>query len=226
MSKKEPISEKEQRLLDAVKALNPKELEAYRFFVKENQMQVAEEQADHLFELYCNGSSCDEIRKIVKAYSFGQIVACRVMGDWDKRKLDKQLAIKTVVPGQADVTLLESQEFLGDLIIATSRKFSRQLKGFIATHDERLLEGLPIPKTIKDYQILLDTFMKASGQDDTSKKLPPVAPNINVQVNVNNQTAVKEDDNEATLDELLGITVTDVEFEEVPKKQITDGEEK
>jgi hypothetical protein len=220
---KEPISEKEQRLLDAVKALNPKELEAYKFFVKENQIQISEEVSDHLFELFCNGSSCDDIRRTVKSYSFGQIVACRVMGDWDKRKLEKQLAIKTIVPEQNPITLLESQEFLGDLIVATSRKYSKQLKGFIATNDERLLEGLPIPRNMKDYAILLESFMKASGQDEVKKVVH--SGNINLTPAVSPVTIKEEEDNEKTLDELLGIEVVDVEFEEIPKKQLTDGKE-
>jgi hypothetical protein len=222
---KEPISEKEQRLLEALKRLTPKELEAYRYFIKTNQMEVAEEASDKMFELFSNGSTCDDIRKIVQAYSFGQIVACRVIGDWDNRKLEKQLAMKTVVPEQNPIQLLEAREFLGDLIVATNRKFSRQLKGYIATGDILLLEGLPIPKNMKEYQILLQSFLEASGQSDTKKlPAPAPAPNINVQVNVN-QNGVKEDDNEITLDELLGITVVDVDFVPTPKKQLTDGKE-
>jgi hypothetical protein len=217
---KDPISEKEKKLVDALKALTPRELEAYRYFVKEGQMQVSDEQSDHMFELFCNGSTCDQIRKIVQAYSFGQIVACRVIGGWDERRESKRLATTTIVPAQANVTLLESQEFLGDLILATTKKFGKQLKRYIATGEEAQLEGIPLPRSLKEYQIALDMFMKASGQDE--KKVvhsgtigvAPVAPSAVIK---------PEEDNEATLDELLGTEVVDVDFEQVPPKQITDG---
>jgi hypothetical protein len=217
------VSDKEKRLVAAIKRLDPKERDAYRFFVKENQLEIGSDAADKLFDLYCNGSSCDEIRKAVKSYSLGQIVGARVMHDWDVRKEQKRLSMVKVIPDQAPVTLLEAQEFLGDLILATNRRFRESLKEYIATGDEALLPGLPMPKNMKELQTLVELFMKASGQDN--EKVVKHIGSVDVKHQVESPTIKQEEDNEATLDELLGLNIVDAEFKEVEHKMITDGKE-
>lgn len=217
-------SEKEKKLVENLKRLTPKELDAYRFFVKEDQLQIADEASDSMFDLFCNGKSCDDIRKIVKAYSYGQIVACRVIGDWDSRKEARRLATETEVPNQAPITLLEASDFLSDLILATNKRFSARLKQYRATGDELLLEGIPLPRNMKEYDTLIQLFMKASGQD-TEKTVKYTG-----KVDINHQVGAPvaegkpiEEDNEATLDELLGINIKDADFEDLAPKQLTDG---
>ncbi|HVT61911.1 MAG TPA: hypothetical protein VHD33_00275 [Legionellaceae bacterium] len=215
------VSEKETRLTEALKKLTPKELEMYRYFLKENQAEISEESADKLYDAYFNGSSCYEIYKTVKSYSYSQIVAARVMYDWDNRKLNQKLELETNVPSQAGDTLLAAQDFLGDLIVATGLRYKQRLKGYIATKDTALLEGLPLPKSMKEIQTLVELFMKASGKEETTK---------NINVNVKNEVvktpilSIPEDKGlESALDELLGIEPTDAEFVEVkqlePKKE-------
>lgn len=219
---KDPISDKEKKLVENLKKLNPKELEAYRYFIKEDQLQIADEASDHMFDLFCTGKNCDEIRKIVKSYSYGQIVACRVIGDWDNRKEARRLATRTDVPEQAPITLLEAADFLGDLILATKKRFSAKLKQYNATGDESLLEGLPMARNVKELQTVVELFMKASGQDSEKVVKHTGTVDVNHQVAAPVAKPVEED-NEATLDELLGINIVDTEFEAVEPKQLTDG---
>src|SRR6185437_3428296 len=101
--------------------------------------------------------------------------------------------------------------------------FRDKLKRYIATGDEEALEGIKLPNNIKDYKDLIETFMKASGQDEKNVKHthtlePPKEPE---------PIDVKPKNAEATLDELMGISfkTKDAEFEPVKPKQLTDGKD-
>ena len=66
------ISEKEEKLGKLLKLLTPDELKAYRYHVENDIIEISDIAADKMFDLYSNGSTCDQIRKIVKVllYSF------------------------------------------------------------------------------------------------------------------------------------------------------------
>ena len=167
----QPSSDKEIRLATAVKALPERELQAYRYFVKNGQIEVAADKAEELFRLYQRGSTCEEIRRLFPAFSLGQVVACRVMLGWDDRKTAEIKNLRTEVPAHVETTQLETQEFLSNLLHASHKKWNDALALYNATGDRKHLDdaGVPIPKTMKELRDLTELYMKVSGTD--SKKV-------------------------------------------------------
>jgi hypothetical protein len=159
------VSEKETRIAKAIKALTPRELDAYKYFVRTKQTQIADKTADEMYALYAQGTSCDEIRKLLVGFSLGQIVGARVIFGWDERLAGERAALVTEVPARASQTQLQNVDFLGKLLTATHKQWSDKLQRYIASGDESLLVGLPMPKNIKDLSALVELFLKSTGQD-------------------------------------------------------------
>ena len=214
-----PVSEKEEKLAKKLKLLNKDELKAYNYFVDNEVIGLSEETSDKMLDLYCNGSSCDDIRKLIRGYSLGQIVAARISWDWDERKEERIKKIVENMPSQTPLALLESQEFLSDMLRATQRRFKQNLKKYIATGDEEALDGFKLPNNIKEYSQLVEIFMKASGFD--SEKSVKHTHTIEPPKEPEKIEAPMSD--EETLDDLLNrkkSKIKDVEFQTVEPKQI------
>jgi len=164
-------SDKEVRLATAIKGLPERELQAYRYFVKNDQKEVPDANREELYRLYQRGSTCEEIRRLFPHFSLGQVVACRVMHGWDDRKGVEVKNLKKEVPEKVETVQLETQEFLANLLHATGKKWGDALLLYNATGNVAHLDaaGVPIPKTMKELRDLTELYMKVSGTD--SKKV-------------------------------------------------------
>jgi len=210
------VSEKEKRLSEALSKLSDKELAQWKFFRKSNQNEISPDICDQMFRLFQRGSSCDEIRRIFGSYSISQIVAARVMHDWDVRKDIEVENIKVEVPAKTEVTQLEMQEFLANILTASHRKFNDALKLYIATGDATHLDkaGVPMPKNTRELKEIVEMYMKVAGID--SKKVE-VKHSGGVVHEVKQVRSSEEA--ESIMDELLGEDPVDAEFVEAPKEE-------
>jgi hypothetical protein len=209
---------KESKLAKILKGLNERELGAYRYFIRAKQPSIAEDKAEEMFRLYARGSSCEEIRRLFPVFGLGAIVACRVAFEWDSRVTSDRENQKKDVVERTTGTQLEMQEFLSTLMAVSNQRFMDAMKLYIATRDPKYLEGIPLPKNIRDVQGMIDAYMKIAGLD--SKKV-----DVSVHGNVNHSAspktiALQQDEAEAAVDQLLG-DVVDVEVTPVlPQSQV------
>jgi hypothetical protein len=151
--------------LESLKAnLSPRELQAYDSCVRQNKPPVAEMVADSFYQMYLAGASCAEIQKSNQGFTLGQIVRCRLDGNWDVLRAEHQAKLYAGVTDAVRQAQMESVKFLA-LRMAASHKFhTEKLLKFIQTGDEKLIDGLGI-KDFKQYQETLATLMKVTGQD-------------------------------------------------------------
>ena len=204
-------SEKETRLATALRALPEPELAAYRYFVRHKQPEISEDKAEELFKLYQRGSTCAEIRRLFPQFTFGQVVASRVMRAWDDRKIVEVKNLQVEVPARVETAHLETQEFLANLLHASNRRFSDALKLYIATGDVKQLEGVPLPRNVKDLRDVVELYMKMSGTD--TKRVE-----VSVKGGVKHSVErVKPEEAEGIMDDLLADDEepVDAEFTEV-----------
>lgn len=202
-------SDRETRLANAISALSERELQAYRYFVKTKQETPLEERADELFVLYSQGADCEEIRRQSKRYSLSQVVACKVIYSWDARKAEHKEQLQVDVPQRAAQVHLEQVDYLADLLTAAQVQHRAKIRQFLATGgtDKTLLEGVPLPKTFKEYRDLFELFMRGTGQD---KKRVEVSGTVRLDSSTGAANVVTAAEAESIMDRLLGEAV-DVE---------------
>jgi hypothetical protein len=203
----ELVSAKEARIATSLKSLNKRELDAYKYAVDMSQPDVKPEMAEEMYSLFASGSTCEGIRRQMVSYSLGQVVVARVTGNWDGRLAEYRAILIQTIPERAAQTQLESVELVSAMLQATNKKWIEKIKQYIATGDDKLLEGIPLPKTIKDVQALVELFLKMTGQE---KKRIEVTGGLTVD-HQGAAAAVTAEDADKVMKELLG-EVTDAEF--------------
>ncbi len=151
--------------LERLKAgLNARELQAYELCVKRNQMAVSDIASDSFYQMYLAGASCQDIQKSNTGFTLGQIVRCRLEGDWDNLRAEYQARLYTGVADAVKQAQMESVKFLALRLTASHKFHTDRLLKFIQSGDEKLVEGLGVDN-FKQYQETLDTLMKATGQN-------------------------------------------------------------
>lgn len=201
------------KLAKILKGLNERERAAYRYYIRAQQPAISEDKAEEMFRLYQRGTSCEEIRRLFATFGLGQIVACRVTYEWDSRVSCERENQKKDIEERTSGTQLDMQEFLSTLMAVSNQRFMDSMKLYLATRDPKYLEGLPLPKSMRDVQGMIDAYMKIAGLD--SKKV-----DVNVHGNVNHSASpqsitLQQDEAEAAVNQLLG-DVIDVDSTPVP----------
>jgi hypothetical protein len=205
-------SDKEVRLATAIKALSDRERAAYKYFVNNEVRGIPEQNQEELFKLYKAGNGCEELRRLFPHFSLGQIVAARVMWQWDERKGDAVATLKSEVPTKVETVQLETQDFLANLLRASQMKHNDALKRYIATGDESHLNGVPLPKNMKELRDLTELYMKASGTDAKKVEVKHTGQIQHVAQKVSAEEATN------IMDDLLAEDIIDAEVTEPPKQ--------
>lgn len=207
---------KEQRLAKRLTGLDQRELAAYRYFVKTKQPEPGEVIAEELFKLYLQGADCEEIRRQKMSLSLGQVVACKVMFDWDARRAAYRTHLQVSVPERAAQVHLEQVDFMADMLTAAQAKTRDRIRQYLITKDEKLLEDIPIPKNMREYQALFDMFLRGTGQD---KKKIEVSGSVSVDHRTGLATSVSADEAANIIDNLLADEAIDVKAVPVHRPQ-------
>lgn len=211
-----PKDDKEVRLATAIAALDPRERNAYKYFLQAKQ-EVSPDLSDELFQLYLQGADCEEIRRQRKnSVGLSLIVACRVIYDWDARRAAYRSDLVTNLPARTEQVQAEQVNFMADLLTATQLSTRKKVREYLATGDEKLLEGLPIPKNMREYGALFDMFLRGSGND---KKRIEVSGRVTHDHHTGAATGVSPDEAAGIIDGLLSDRAIDVEAVPVPAVQ-------
>lgn len=199
-------NDSETGLTKAIKALDQREWDAYRYFLDHKQPEVAEDTADKFYLLYVQGKTCEEIRRLHKGFSYGQVVAARVRYEWDERRTQYRRHLQTEVPQRAQQVHIETVDFLADMLTATQQKVRESIALYLQTGDQAHLKDVPIPKSAKDLKDLMALFMTATGQD---KKRVEFSGTVKVDGRTGMSTPVSSDEAAEIARQLLEQKVID-----------------
>lgn len=160
------LTVEQKDLAQRLSLLGERELQAYKYSIKNKQPELSPALSDELYELFLQGRTCEEIRKTKPALAFGAIVRARIDQLWDKRAADHQRELLQRVPVVVQQTQLESAEFISKLLMASHKMLEGQINDFLATGDKKHLSGTFLENiTVKQYRDLLSTLVEATGQN-------------------------------------------------------------
>ena len=198
----------ETALTLALNGLDQREMEAYRYVLKVKSAEIAEDTAERMYEMFLAGKTCEDIRKINKGYSLGQIVACRIKYGWDARVLKYQEMLQLTVPDRAIQTTLETVDFISKLLTVNQMRMSEAIDKYMLTRNEEDLKGVILVKNAKELKELVELLMKTTGQD---KKRIEFSGKVNVvQAQTGAVTSMSSADADAIARQLLGEKIIDV----------------
>lgn len=118
-----------------------------------------------MFELYLNGSTCDEIVKINNnQFTLGQVLEVRVRDSWDDKREKHLSDLYGGIREKVKQTQMEAVAFTSDLLAAAHKQYGQKLKRYLQSGDEKDLGTLSL-SGLQSYQKAVDILMKLTGQD-------------------------------------------------------------
>ena len=149
----------------AIAKLPSREFDAYSYFCRTHTSPIAPSTQAQMFNLYLQGTDCEGIRKFTNGFTLGQIVAAKVIGQWDLRRQEHTDTLLNGVRARVQQIGLESIVFISDALAATHKHHGEKFKKYLLTGNEEDLGDAPVGYSIKQYKDLLEMLMKATGMD-------------------------------------------------------------
>jgi len=208
-----PSTPAETALTIALNGLDQREMDAYRYVLKVKSLEIAEDTAERMYEMFLAGKACEDIRKVNKGYSLGQIVACRIKYGWDARVSKYKETLQMTVPDRAIQTTLETVDFISKLLTVNQMRMSDAIDRYMLTRNEDDLKGVILVKNAKELKELVELLMKTTGQDKKRIEFSGKVTVAQGQQGAANSMSSAEAD--AIARQLLGEKIIDVT--EVPK---------
>lgn len=117
-----------------------------------------------MFELYLQGSNCEEIAKLNPAFGLGIIVKARIEHDWDGQKEQYITTLFANIKEKIQKNQLEAIEFSALSMAVFHKLWSTKFKKFLQTGNESELGDLK-GMSFKVYKDISENIMKLTGQD-------------------------------------------------------------
>jgi len=185
-------------LADKYRQLTPNELQAlFDFNTTAKVSSLTPTKAESLYALFLHHRSCEEIVRMNKGISLGQVIDARIQNRWDARRAENIDNILDHVQSEARLAQAKMAGVIADLLGISYDIWKEKIDLYLQTKDKEHLSGLPVggAKTVKE---LLD--MLASLTQPTVKNAAPT-------IIVNNNPAASKPDPKNT----VTVTVEKVE---------------
>lgn len=144
-----------------------RERKAYDYFCKSDQASVAPSTNAKFFALFLAGKTVAEIHRLNSNLSLGQVVAARIQGDWDRRRVEY---MDELLKGAADRQVqsqLESIEFLQDMLAVLKKRDGDKYRLYLQTGDESHLNGTLQINSIDAIKKVVEAIQKLQGTEQT-----------------------------------------------------------
>ena len=151
--------------LSLLDRLTTEERKAYEEYVESGRPPLSIQTSLQLYELFLQGSSCQDIAKIKTAFPLGMIVRARIDHGWDRRRQEHMDGLYEQVGGRIRQTIMESVNFVGDLMAVAHKLHGMKLKKFLITENPDDLGELNL-FSFKQYKEAIEMLMKLSGSDN------------------------------------------------------------
>lgn len=170
-------------LTPAEACLQPRELAAYRAWAGLKQPRLSPDNQVRLYALFLKGESCDDIVRLNRGYSLGQICQARVENEWDKRRDEYLQDLFAGVRSILQQSTMESVRFISDQLAAVHKKFGESARRYVQSGDDKDFNTFGIDD-IRSYKNAVETLQKITGQEKKPEKVEhnhrhevvPVAP--------------------------------------------------
>lgn len=155
-----------------LEALSERELDSLKRFregkTKGLSYPLAPVTQAKLFELYLNGSCCEDIQKLNPTFTLGQVVDACVDGKWEQRRRNHINRLLSRVRDRVVQVQSESVEFMSNMLAAAHKLHGDKLKKFLQTGNEKDLGDVKI-ENLEQYRKAADVLLKLTGQSNTQK---------------------------------------------------------
>jgi|SRR6185437_6900945 len=196
----------ETALAIALRGLDEREMEAYRYVLKTRPIEIAEETSERMYQMFLQGRTCEDIRKANKGYALGQIVACRIKYGWDARVVQHRTTLAATVPDRAIQTSLENVDFVTKLLTVNRIVMEEAIDKFMLSRNPDDLKGVIQAKNAKELKELVELLMKMTGQD---KKRIEFSGKVTVDQRTGPPNTMSSDEADKIAQQLLGQKVID-----------------
>ena len=153
--------------------LTPRELSAYRVYMKLGQPPMSPSLQAELYNLFVQGYSCESIAQLNHQFgsaSLGMIVRARVENDWDRKRAEYLEDLMGGVHLRLRQITSESFNFVSDLLAAAHKYHGEKIRRFIQKGDLSETENAIFTENISSYTKLIELILKLSGQDNNKRQ--------------------------------------------------------
>lgn len=153
-----------------VAELSKAERLAYDSWCARSEPALSPQFQAQLFELFLNGSSCEEIVKLNPGLQLGSVVAARIRGNWDERRDEHLNKLLEGIRERVQQVTLETVEVMADTLAVANKMHAKKLKKYLQTGNPEDLKGIDFtPTSMRQYKDVVDLLMKLTGQDKQQK---------------------------------------------------------
>lgn len=163
MSNEKPES-RDEALARAVARLSPREAYAYEIWKGTNKVLIGSVLNTQLFQLYLQGKSLEEIRRINPQLQLGEIVAARVEGRWDDKRDEYLQNLLQSTSERVQQSTLETIDFVRDMLAVAKRQFGDKFQRYLQTGDEKELGEFKI-ESLTQLKAAIEALQKLTGQE-------------------------------------------------------------
>jgi len=156
---------------EAIERVKPlladRELGAYNNWCSSQLPALAPSLNAKLFQLFVNGKSCEEIRRLNLNLTLGQIVHARIEGDWDRRRTEHLEHLLTQTTARIQQVTVETADFVADLLAVANREHGDKLRRYLQSGDPNDLGDFKIDN-IPQLKQAIEVLQKLTGQERQS----------------------------------------------------------
>lgn len=151
-------------VLAALDRLSQEEKMAYDLYSASGKPSLSVDTSLKLYELFLQGTSCQEISRLNPGFGLGMIVKARVDHLWDSRR-DSHLTDLYAKTGERLRQIgLESVNFISDFLAAIHKSNGDKIKRYLQTGDEDLLKTIDFSP--KQYKEFIEILGKVTGAEN------------------------------------------------------------
>lgn len=155
---------KEQAIEKAKSNLTKREAHAYTIWCGTEDAPLSPALNAKLFNLFLQGKSTEEIRRLNQTLKLGAIVAARIEGRWDERREEHLDQLLSSTMQRVQQATLETADFVCDLLAVANREHGDKLRKYLQSGDESELGEFRI-NNLTSLKTTIEALQKLTGQE-------------------------------------------------------------
>ena len=150
----------------AIDRLTPREKTLYQASLTLARRPLSASLRAGLYNLYLNGSTCEEIHRInSQVLTLSEVIRVRVEDDWDERVDRYRQSLMDGIDLKSKQVHLESVSFVTEQLAALHKLNGDKVKKFLMTGDPAMLEGALLITNMKAYKETAELLLQLTGRD-------------------------------------------------------------
>lgn len=166
---------------DPLALLSPREQREYQIYMRLRQPPMAVSTALQFFQLFLNGSSCEDIVRLnPNGFSLGAIVRARLENNWDQYLAEHKIELMAKIRDRVQQVTFETVDRLTLEMAASNKLTTDAVKKYLQTGDVAELKNTGVG-SIRHLKDAIEMLQKLTGQDQPKRpnSMPePQAPRV------------------------------------------------